>query len=280
MKRKKGYLYVANKKKFLVESERSARSIKENSSLPIAIVITPQLKAEVNQFFFDIIIEDKSLAEYTYLSKIIGMRVSPFDETLFLDSDTFVCENIDDLFDLLEIVDFSTTIEEKLHTKKWSGLKFENILPEFNTGVILYKKKPIIDKLFNDWLNICIDKNIIIDMPGFREAVLKNFENLKFTILPQEYNLHGFSSMLIINNKAKVIHERLGRKWNTTTPHYPSFDNMKRFSAKINKYSYKRLYIPNIGIIPYNYNPVNILLKVKKMMGISRKSKSNYYFTE
>ena len=274
---KKGFIYIANTEKFKSEALKSSKSLKRFTSYPICILLTNDLiDDEINETFDDVIVNSE-LKNYTYFSKVIGMMNTPYDRTVFLDSDTFVCSDLDDLFDLLDYFDFSTTIEQKKHTSKLNNLSLKNIFPEFNTGVIVFKKNKIMKSIFDDWLSISLESNIKMDMPFFREAVIKNIDKVNFSILPDEYNLHGFSTFLIIYGEVKVIHERLGRSLSTTTAFYPSFQQMELFEKKINKKNYKRLYIPKIGIIPYNYSPNKLITKVKKLMGVKRKSKHKFF---
>lgn len=271
----KGYLYVANKQKFIDEAMISARSIKDFSSLPIAIVCTEILATEKVCSFFDEVIINEEINNYVYLSKIIGIQNSPFERTIFLDSDTFVCADISPLFELLEMVDIATTQEKSYHTTdKISAIKFKNIIPEFNSGVIVLKKNNLTDKLLADWFKICVENKIGNDMPGLREAIFENFNDINYFILPEEFNSHGYKSMLMLNGEVKVIHERLGSDWKSTTPFFLSYLKGKKFAKKINKKHYKRLYVPHIGIIPYSWNFNNVLLKFKKMIGVKRVSKN------
>lgn len=271
----KGYLYVANKQKFIDEAKISARSIRDHSLLPIAIVCTQVLVTEEVMSFFDLVIINEEINNYIYLSKIIGLQNSPFEKTVFLDSDTFVCADISPLFEILEMADIATTQEKSYHTtNKINNIRFKNIIPEFNSGVIVLKKNSLTEKLLLDWFNICKENNISNDMPGLREAIFENFNLIKYLILPEEFNSHGYKSMLILNGEVKVIHERLGSTWDTTTPVFLSYAKGKIFADKINKKHYKRLYVPCIGIIPYNWNFNNALYKFKKLIGIKRISKN------
>lgn len=269
-----GYLYVANKTKFIEEAKISAQSLRQFSSLPVALVASESCIDEAVRSFFDIVVTVNELNDYTYLSKIIGLQNTPFERTVFLDSDTFVCANIDELFDLLNLVDLATTQENNRHTHVYHEMIYKDIFPEFNSGVIVYRKNSNIDKLLSDWLEICKDLQIKFDMPGLRVAVLQNFETIKFSILPESYNAHGFKTMLMLYGEIKVIHERLGTSWKTITPYFLPFDKMYNFSRVINKTHFKRLYIPGLGVIPYNYSPANILLKIKRMLGIKKISKN------
>lgn len=270
----KGFLYIANKKKFVDEAIISVRSLKRFNQEPTCIISTNELCTPEIKAIFDKVILLDEINNYTYLSKVIGMQNSPFEQTIFLDSDTFVTDTISELFEILELVDIATTLESKLHTSNTTGLKYRNIFPEFNSGVIVYKKSDAMEKLLNDWMNFCIKKKLSIDMPGLREAILMNFDAVRFSILPNCYNEHGFSSMLILDQKVKVIHERLGYKKGVVTPHFMDFESMDKFAKKINKEEDKRLYIPKVGIISYKFSPINLMLYVKKKLGYKRVSKN------
>lgn len=148
-----------------------------------------------------------------------------------------------------------------------------DVFPEFNTGIIVYRKSFIMQRILQDWLDYCVLNNIISDMAGLREAVLMSFNQVKFSILPNFYNEHGFKTMLQLDQKVKVIHERLSYRRKCLTPCFSDFYTMDRFAKKINRVHCKRLYIPGIGIIPYNYSPTNILLSIKKRLGYSQASK-------
>ncbi|MFD2550397.1 hypothetical protein ACFSQP_01085 [Bizionia sediminis] len=272
--KEKGYLYVANRPKFVNEAITSVTSLKKYNKEE-SCLICPQnvFTSELNNFF-DIIIINNEIEKYTYLSKVLGLNKSPFEKTIFLDSDTFITDEISELFDLLDFVDIATTSEENLHTTEPFDFKYREIFPEFNSGVIVYRKNKSTQTLFIDWFNICQEYGIINDMPGLREAMLKNFDSIKYSILPQLYNTHGFKTMLILYNKVKIIHERLGYKKGVIVPHFQSFEKMEKFATKINKKHYKRLYIPRVGIISYRYSPENILLYLKRKLRYKKVSKS------
>lgn len=272
--KEKGYLYVANKSKFIKEAIISVTSLKKHNSEETCLICTENVYTKELDSFFDIIIFNNEIENYTYLSKVLGLKSSPFEKTIFLDTDTFITDQIFELFDLLDFVDLATTSEENLHTTEAFDFKYRNIFPELNSGVIVFRKNKSTYKLFEDWFVICEKYGIINDMPGLREALLKNFDDIKYSTLPQLYNTHGFKTMLILYNKVKIIHERLGYKKGVITPHFLSFEDMEKFAKKINKQHYKRLYIPRIGIISYRWSPENIILFFKKKLGYKRVSKS------
>jgi hypothetical protein len=272
----RGFIYVANQEKFKVEAILSAKSLRKFTNLPISVIITENL-VDASLEIFDKVIVNNDLKKYSYLSKILGMKQTPYEETIFLDSDTYICGYIDNLFDLLKYFDFSSTIESKRHTTSRVNLLLKDILPEFNTGVIIYKNSDIMKKIFGDWFNKCLEWKIPNDMPGFREAVLNNFDEVKYSIIPNEFNLHGLKTMTIIEGEVKIIHERLGYDVTSLTPYLQKPEIMEKLAKRLNRVTHKRLYLKYIGVISYRYTPFNILHKLKKSLGAKKYSKSTYF---
>lgn len=229
---KKGFLYVANRQKFVDEALISSRSLRRFNREPICLVCTSDLVSPQVKAHFDEVIVFDEMEKHTYLSKVIGLQNTPFDNTIFLDSDTFITDTISELFKILELVDFATTLEQKLHTTNISNLQYKEIFPEFNSGVIVFRNNETMKKVLKDWFQFCLDNKMGNDMPGLRESVLINFDTVRFSILPNRYNEHGFSTMLILDQKVKIIHERLGYKRGVTTPHFMDMESMDRFAKK------------------------------------------------
>lgn len=268
----KGFLYVANNIKYLTEAKYSIESLKVYNTHPVAIVTTKELASQVD--FADQVIINNDIARYSYLSKVIGLKYSPFDRTVFLDTDTYVCDNLDELFEVLDLFDLATTQEAKKHTlgkEKLEGLKYKFVIPEYNSGVIVFQKKTALFEMFDNWMKKCLELELRIDMPGLREAIIES--KLRVHILPEEYNLHGFKTSLIINGRAKIIHERFGEKLNSLTPVMLPYKKMRKYELLINKIETKRIYIHHVGVLPYNWNLYSIIHKAKKILGVKRTSK-------
>jgi alpha-N-acetylglucosamine transferase len=211
--------------------------------------------------------------------KIQGIQQSPYtSKTIFLDSDTFVCEPIDQIFEFLDLFDMATTLDLYGHShtffqkyKPDYKLRLEGTLHEFNTGVIGLNHRDNVKAFMNQWLKTHRELNILADMPSFREAYFDS--PVKIGILPPEYNFTGINSMTIAYTKVRVIHDRIGERWNNLRTHMATFEEMDKFSKRINKYSFKRLIIPYVGVIPYYFSPFYMKRKIKKILGVSMKKK-------
>ncbi len=276
---KEGFLYVAFGKRYLQEAEISARSLKRFTNLPICLITDEE---GYSSEYVDIVLIEKG--ERDFVSKIIGMQRTPFERTVFLDCDTFICSSIDKLFEILQMFDMGMTIDTRTHSYGFLEhynssfeLKFENVLPEYNTGIIVYNNNKVVKKLFADWLEVHYEMNIKADMPSFREAFIKNALNVRIGPIPFEYNYFGTHSFGFAYTEIKVIHERLGERWNTLTTVMLPFEKMDKKARMMNKYHCKRIIVPYFGVIPYTVSPYRIKYKIKQLLGIKKTKKAETF---
>ena len=279
LKMENGFLYIAIGKRYLLEAQISARSLRRFTKHPICIITD---EANFTSPLFDIIIHENMPADF--VSKIIGIKKTPFQKTIYLDSDTFICAPIDQLFKILDLFDMAMTIDRYNHSYGFLQhynasfqLKFENVLPEYHTGLIVYGDSQPVKGLINDWLELHQQMNVKADMPSFREAFIKNATTVRIAPLPFEYNYFGTLSFGFAYNEIKIFHERLGERWNTLTTLMLPFEKMDKKARMMNKYHYKRIIIPYFGVIPYRYSPYIIKHKLKRLLGIKKTKKAETF---
>ena len=118
----KGFLYTANRQKFLNEALVSVRSLKRFNNEPVCVVCGPTLKNNPDLEIFDKVIVVEEIEKYTYWAKIIGMENSPYDKTIFLDTDTFITDSLSEVFEVLDLVDIAATSEPSMHTTNFKNL--------------------------------------------------------------------------------------------------------------------------------------------------------------
>ena len=184
-----GFLYIAIGKRYLIEAEISARSLKRFTKYPVCIITNEE---GYQNPVFDIIIHEEIAGDF--LSRIIGAPKTPFERTVFLDTDTFICSSLDGLFEALDLFDMCMVPDNFIHGYSFFlqynpgyKLQYEKVIPEFNTGVMVYEKNEQVLKLFSDWLIIHQQMNIKANMPSFREAFIKNAAHVSISPLPFEY---------------------------------------------------------------------------------------------
>ncbi len=276
-----GYIYIAIGEMFRHEAEQSCRSLKRFTKYPVVLITDDE---QYKPVYFDDILKANDLGR-SFEVKITGMMRSPFQRTVFLDTDTFVCASIDSVFEFLDYFDFAMTLDMHGHsTSFWRQyqpdyqIALKNTLHEFNTGVVGFTRNQEVDSFFATWLQTHRELGMYADMPTFREAFLRR--PVRVGILPHEYNFTGIKSMVVAYTTVRVIHDRLGERWNNLRPHMADFDYMDKLARRINKRAGKRLIIPYIGVIPFAWSPFNIKRKVKSLMGIKAKKKRESFFVK
>jgi Nucleotide-diphospho-sugar transferase len=239
-----GVIYVATGQQYIQEALISAYSLKEKM---------PNLKTTI---FSDEALTDKCfdncvVIESTgngYLDKIVGMLKSPYTDTLFLDSDTYICDDFSELFTLLDKYDIGAIHAEHRAGKNQLGdsysyqdLQDEDgkfIFPMYNAGVILYRQSPQVSQFFNEWFSLA-DRQMkekglyFTDQPAFQ--ALLHQSNLREVILTPEYNCR-FIFPVCISGIVKILHGR--------HPDLPAL------AKEINSHTTTRLFHPRWGLIP------------------------------
>ena len=197
-----GVMYIASGEQYLSEAEYSATSVREQMpDVNIALVTDHEnIEADV----FDDILD---LTETYPDSGVSTLRpgLSPYDRTLFLDTDTFLAEPVPELFDILE--DYNMAFTQSPGRLAVPGLPDPWV--EFNTGVISYESSTATEQFFERWLDIYqnmlksddIDRN----QPSFAHAVAES--DVDYFLLPREYNCR-VPRFGYLAHEAKVVHGR------------------------------------------------------------------------
>ena len=151
-------------------------------------------------------------SEDGFYDKTVFFQQTPYERTLFVDADIYFVEPVSELFSILDHFDFAATHEEYLNTDWWNRYPRPDIpasFPEFNTGILAYKRSPRMDSLLKDWSSLY--KSFIAahpgekinDQPFFRAAVYSN--EARFATLTREYNCK-FRGQGYLNGRVKILH--------------------------------------------------------------------------
>lgn len=135
---------------------------------------------------------------------------SPYQQTIFLDSDTYICDDISDLFDILSHFDMALTHDRGYTDKFPTGTGVPSVFREFNTGVIVYRKSDGVDRLFAEsirWYDQLSagPRPIVADQAAFRIAAY--YSNVRIATLTFEYNCR-FPYFGYASGKVKILHGR------------------------------------------------------------------------
>ncbi len=150
----KGVIYiVVGKMRYLKECIFSAASLKKHCpDIPITLFTD---KTDLKEKYFDeikIIQNDIN----PFKNKVKYMYNSPYEYTLFLDSDTEVRKPIYEIFELLNENDLALAYSPHIDRNHFPARLIGDADPSpyniYNTGVILYRKSEKIETFFLKWL--------------------------------------------------------------------------------------------------------------------------------
>jgi hypothetical protein len=209
----RGVVYVAVGSKYLAEAEQSAASLKaQTPHMPVTVFTNVHNPAKCF---------DQALSvggeRYHQTMKARCLLRSPYARTLFLDTDTYVCANLDGLFTLLERFDLAAAhanarlaADDRLYLSDMVA-KTPLVYPEFNGGVLLLKRTPAVQRMLAEWITI-IERNEraakergsthLNDQTALREAVY--YSDLQTTVLTPEYNCRG--RVGFVSGQVQILH--------------------------------------------------------------------------
>ena len=131
-------------------------------------------------------------------SKVDCLSMTPFDRTIFFDTDTKVVADIREVFGLLEKNDMAMAhaMRRMQGNLKPYRVPLPDAFPEFNSGVIVYRSTPAVLGLLREfaeefngaWREIGYqNQQEFHDQTPLRELVW--LSDLKVAVLPPEYNI-------------------------------------------------------------------------------------------
>lgn len=201
-----GYLYIATGHRYIEELKISAGSLKRcNPKAHISLVTDRQVDiAEIDHL---ILLEiDKSDPKGSKNYKAQGMLHTPYERTLYIDTDTWFIEGCTELFPLLEYHDMliaHSPGDQRLVTNSdrvlWGYLGY-------NAGVIAYRKSDAIESLFKAWYLKCRENVYRGDQPPLMDALLEH--RVKIYVLQPHYNLRLPFLVSVPGFKVKILHGR------------------------------------------------------------------------
>ncbi len=205
-----GILYYARGRQWIQEAIQSARSAKTAMpELETAVVSDERLPPEL----FDIQIEGPSAIDVKQL-KMWSLRHSPFNRTLYLDTDTYVAGSLTEVFEMLGKLDLAVAVNPY-----WKvGLRRNGepgihrgvpvCFPGFNCGVLAYRTNSRTDRFFAEWAALHSDWGGGADQPAFRRTLYDS--DIRFGVLPPHYN-YRLPFPYGIWGAVKILHGRRRR---------------------------------------------------------------------
>lgn len=239
----RGILYGALGEKYVRTAADSARSAKKQ--MP-GIHITLYTDVQIKDWgFFDGVRPlpvPENDRDYIAGATLGSMLRTPYeyDTCLYLDVDTFVCDDLSDVFELVEQrFDIATVWATRSLVHRFPLDGIPAAFPFYNPGVTAYRRSKAVMECFEDWQHLFDDNKDRLsafykkgryqhqDMPSFRMALWRS--GLRIASLRPEYQCRYWTGMA--TSKVKVLHTRGNyRKW-------------RRWAAELNREPTKtRLY--------------------------------------
>jgi hypothetical protein len=201
----RGILYIATGRRHVDEMLLSARSVRRHMPGVPIVLYTDQVGLPADVFDEIRRIENP---RHSFIDKIAPLCDTPFERTIFLDTDTLACAPVLDLFDLLDRVDLAAAHAPYRHDRSFVT---PNCFAELNTGVLAYRRSPAMTELFQNWLRL-YEKEVAetgrldSDQPAFRAALYQ--APLSVYVLPTEYNLRTVMPAFVGRCTVRIIHGR------------------------------------------------------------------------
>ena len=202
---KRGVLYIAFGDNFLKELKFSSESVKKHCP---DLHITVFSDKKIDSPFVD----KNELIEVSHLRpKVDYIGRTPYEETIFLDTDTIVNYDIREMYDILEKYDFAIGHDLARKRKNVSNLipeykKIPYSFSEVNPGVMVFKKTDEVIEFFGLWKKYFYRYFHVwpYEQPTFRVALWHS--DLEFYILPPEFNIRSKGN----REKQRKFHHEFG----------------------------------------------------------------------
>jgi hypothetical protein len=213
-----GILYSCFGEKYIAEAIVSARSSIRHNAVPHVLFAAGEVREPPPELK---VVQFEQTSSAPFLDRIANMRRSPFERTMYLDSDTYVIDEIAHVFEVLDQYDMA------LAHAGYRGLDDPEVpraFTEFNCGVIAWRASDRVAEFFACWEDTYrgwLERDVlpghmgdprpshsgIGDQPAFRRCAWKH--GIRICALPPEYNLRlGYTTTVV--DRVHLIHGRFG----------------------------------------------------------------------
>lgn len=209
-----GILYIATGKKYIHAAIHSAKSV---------LRFCPDLSTHLFSDWqnYDCFSFDQTPYPFTSVgtidnphprSKVDYLPLTPFDRTLYLDTDTILNADVREIFRLLERFDIALNHAHRRNDPvrliPWRT-DLPRAFPQHNGGVILYRKTPEILQFLSEWRDQFKEAGFLQDQVTLRELLW--LSDLRMVTLPPEYNVRYLKYKFLwlkAEAQVKILHLR------------------------------------------------------------------------
>jgi hypothetical protein len=203
-------MYSAVGESFVDEAIAAARSSLRYNRVPHLLFAAP-VPAEQE----GLSVEPFEPSANPYVDKIANMRRSPFERTIFLDSDTFVAGEIAHVLQLLDRYDMAAAPSPGIRV--WADPDVPTAFYAFNTGVVAWRANEQTAEFLTSWketYQAWLSEDPFpgagltrgtADQAAFRRCAWEH--DLRIAVLGPEYNYRTVWPGVVVG-KVRVIHGR------------------------------------------------------------------------
>jgi hypothetical protein len=204
-------MYSCSGERSVVQGLRSADSSLRHNHVPHVMFASPEPSEQID----GLSVEPFEPSDNPYADKIANMRRAPFERTIYLDTDTFVLDEIVHVLELLDGYDLAVA-----RAPGYRGL-FDPEVPaaftELNTGVVAWRESEETAAFLEDWHDTYVawlqdepfpgaaNARGKADQPAFRRCAWKH--RMRTMVLPPEYNYRTGVPGTVVG-PVRVIHGR------------------------------------------------------------------------
>lgn len=210
---------MATGRGFLKEAAESAEASRRYAGKRPFAVVTDCLEEAKSLGCFDICLQHPN-PTHSYRDKISGIAGLPFKKTLFLDTDARLTYFADDIFVTGNFCDFAASHAPVRNPGHWNDPGVPALVPEFNSGVMLFRKGRRQHKLIRSWLKKYDEAAQAWDQATLRTVLWKyHLKGLTFLVLPPEANLRITKPWMAgKGSRVYVVHGRVpANEWEALT---------------------------------------------------------------
>lgn len=205
-----GIIYSCSGDFYIAEALRSARSSLRHNPVPHVLFASGDVTGAQG-----VSVEHFEPSANPYADKIANIRRSPFERTIYLDSDTFVVDEIVHLLLLLDHYDLAVA-----HAPAYRGLADPGVpraFYEFNTGVLAWRSSDRVAAFLRSWEETYLawlseepfpgaskaSNSRRADQPAFRHCAWEH--GMRLFVLAPEYNFRlGYPTTVV--ERVRIIH--------------------------------------------------------------------------
>ncbi|MFY0623131.1 MAG: hypothetical protein JXQ89_15720 [Pelagimonas sp.] len=204
---KRGVIYAATGEAYLDTARRSARSLRKyNPDLHITLFSDID---DTSGCFDRVIRIDGAHTR----SKVDAIVETPYEQTLYLDTDTIIRDDLTDMFGLLDRFDICISgvvlWDRPGHKNVWKTKTPESFV-EPNTGVILYRRTEKMNGFLEQFRKDFYEYGSSNDQITMRELIWNT--DVQYFVLPEQYNKRVIEASELIYTdrpRAKLFHLKL-----------------------------------------------------------------------